>query len=177
MEGKRHTTEDKIRILRDADRGKTILEVCREHNISEVSFHRWKRQNGHVESFHGSLRDECLNREQLWTLTRPAWSSRPSAASTTSAAHTASSATRARLASRLCTANSPRLPSKKLDKTTQSNDTPTSPRANSLPGSEKRVPSLLLFHGWFLSPSGRNLSLNLDQSRGPQSRLYLRGKK
>ena len=46
MKGKRYTTEDKIRILRDADRGKNILEVCREHNISEVSFHRWKRQFG-----------------------------------------------------------------------------------------------------------------------------------
>ena len=26
-------------------------------------------QNGFVESFHGRCRDECLNREQLWTLT------------------------------------------------------------------------------------------------------------
>ena len=26
-------------------------------------------QNGFVESFHGKFRDECLNREQLWTLT------------------------------------------------------------------------------------------------------------
>jgi len=26
-------------------------------------------QNGFVESFHGRLRDECLNREQIWTLT------------------------------------------------------------------------------------------------------------
>ncbi len=26
-------------------------------------------QNGFVESFHGRLRDECLNQEQLWTLT------------------------------------------------------------------------------------------------------------
>ena len=35
MKGKRYTTEDKIRILREADRGKSILEVCRAHNISE----------------------------------------------------------------------------------------------------------------------------------------------
>ena len=49
MKGKRYTTEDKIRILRDADSGKAILEVCREHNISEVSFHRWKRQFGQLE--------------------------------------------------------------------------------------------------------------------------------
>ena len=26
-------------------------------------------QNGFVESFHGRFRDECLNQEQLWTLT------------------------------------------------------------------------------------------------------------
>ena len=38
MKGKRYTTEDKIRILREGDRGKSILEVCRAHNISEVSF-------------------------------------------------------------------------------------------------------------------------------------------
>ena len=49
MKGKRYTTEDKIRILREADTGKTILEVCREHNISEVSFHRWKQQFGQLE--------------------------------------------------------------------------------------------------------------------------------
>ena len=40
MKDKRYTTEDKIRILRDADRGKSILEVCRERHISEVSFQR-----------------------------------------------------------------------------------------------------------------------------------------
>lgn len=49
MKGKRYRTEDKIRILREADRGKSVLEVCREHNISEVSFHRWKRQFGLME--------------------------------------------------------------------------------------------------------------------------------
>jgi len=49
MKNKRHTTEDKIRILREADGGKSIKEVCREHNISQVSFHRWKRQFGQME--------------------------------------------------------------------------------------------------------------------------------
>src|ERR1035441_2864064 len=49
MKGKRYTTEDKIRISREADTGKSILEVCREHNISEVSFHRWKRQFGQLD--------------------------------------------------------------------------------------------------------------------------------
>jgi putative transposase len=50
MKGKRYTTEDKIRILREADRGeKSVMDICREENLSEVSFHRWKRQFGHME--------------------------------------------------------------------------------------------------------------------------------
>ena len=49
MKGKRYTSEDKIRILREADGGKAILEVCREHNLLEVSFHRWKRQFGQID--------------------------------------------------------------------------------------------------------------------------------
>ena len=44
MKGKRHTTEQKIRILREADGGKSIVAVSKEHNISEVTFHRWKRR-------------------------------------------------------------------------------------------------------------------------------------
>ena len=50
MKGKRYTTEDKIRILREADRGeRTIPVICREANISEVTFHRWKKQFGQLE--------------------------------------------------------------------------------------------------------------------------------
>jgi putative transposase len=49
MKGKRYTTEEKIRILREADSDKSILEVCREHNLSEATFHRWKRQFGQME--------------------------------------------------------------------------------------------------------------------------------
>jgi putative transposase len=50
MKGKRYTTEDKIRILREADRGeKSLVDICREVNISEVTFHRWKKQFGHLD--------------------------------------------------------------------------------------------------------------------------------
>ena len=49
MKGKHHATEQKIRILREADGGKSIVEVCKEHNISEVTFHRWKRQFGQLD--------------------------------------------------------------------------------------------------------------------------------
>jgi len=49
MKGKRYSTEEKIRILRQADTGQSIGEVCRDHNLSEVSFHRWKKQFGQME--------------------------------------------------------------------------------------------------------------------------------
>ena len=46
MKGKSNTTEEKIRMLSQADKGKTILEGCREKNLSEQTFHRWKREFG-----------------------------------------------------------------------------------------------------------------------------------
>lgn len=49
MKGKRYSTEEKIRILREADGGKPIVEVCKERNISEVTFHRWKKQFGQMD--------------------------------------------------------------------------------------------------------------------------------
>ena len=50
MKGKRDTPEDKIRILREADGGeRSAAELCREANISEVTFHRWKKQFGHMD--------------------------------------------------------------------------------------------------------------------------------
>jgi putative transposase len=50
MKGKRYTTEEKVRILREADGGqRSIVEICRERNISDVTFHRWKRQFGQMD--------------------------------------------------------------------------------------------------------------------------------
>ena len=49
MKGKRYSTEDKIRLLREADAGRTITELCREQNISEATFHRWKREFGMMD--------------------------------------------------------------------------------------------------------------------------------
>jgi len=46
MKGKRHTTEEKIRALREADGGKPIREVCQERNLSEATYHRWRQQFG-----------------------------------------------------------------------------------------------------------------------------------
>jgi putative transposase len=49
MKGKRYTTEDQIRILREVDGGKSVPEVCREKNIAEQTFYRWKRVLGMME--------------------------------------------------------------------------------------------------------------------------------
>ena len=62
MKGKRYTTEDKIRILREADGGRSIVEVCKERNISEVTFHRWKKQFGQMDLNEAKRRKE-LERE------------------------------------------------------------------------------------------------------------------
>ena len=43
MKQKSHSTEEVIRILRQADGGQTAQAVCREHNISEQTFYQWKK--------------------------------------------------------------------------------------------------------------------------------------
>ena len=52
MEQKRYTTEQIIRILRQADSGQTIESICREHNISQGSFYRWKKKYGDQDAFY-----------------------------------------------------------------------------------------------------------------------------
>lgn len=49
MKGKRYTTKDKIRILREVDGGKSVREVCQEKNIAEQTFYRWKRAFGMMD--------------------------------------------------------------------------------------------------------------------------------
>lgn len=46
MKGKRHTTKETIRILREAHSGRSIIAVCKNRDISEDTFHRWKREFG-----------------------------------------------------------------------------------------------------------------------------------
>ena len=65
MKGKRYTTEEKIRLLREADRGeKSIQQLCREENVSEVTFHRWKKQFGQMD-VNEARRLKELERENL----------------------------------------------------------------------------------------------------------------
>jgi putative transposase len=49
MKRKVHSVEEIIRILRQADGGETAQSVCREHNISEQTFYRWKQKYGGMD--------------------------------------------------------------------------------------------------------------------------------
>ena len=49
MKRKRYTTEQIIGILRQADTGKTVQEICRSNNVSEQTFYRWRKKYGNLE--------------------------------------------------------------------------------------------------------------------------------
>ena len=49
MKQKRRTTEEIIRILRQAEGGKNVEAVCREHNVTATSYYRWKKKYGGME--------------------------------------------------------------------------------------------------------------------------------
>ena len=49
MKQKQHSTEEIIRILRQADGDDTIESICGEHNISKATFHRWRRKYGDMD--------------------------------------------------------------------------------------------------------------------------------
>ena len=48
--GKKHSPEQIIAVLRRAEGGKSVSELCRDVNISEATFYRWQRQYGAGET-------------------------------------------------------------------------------------------------------------------------------
>ena len=46
MKKTRRATEQIIRILREADTGLRVEDICRKHNISSQSFYRWRSKYG-----------------------------------------------------------------------------------------------------------------------------------
>jgi len=44
MAKKGHSEEEILRVLREADSGETVVEVCRKHGISQQSFYLWKKK-------------------------------------------------------------------------------------------------------------------------------------
>jgi putative transposase len=39
-----HTEEEILRVLREAEGGETVVEVCRKHGISQQSFYLWQKK-------------------------------------------------------------------------------------------------------------------------------------
>ena len=46
MRKSRYSQEQIIKILRQVEAGQKVQSVCREHGISETTYHRWKSKYG-----------------------------------------------------------------------------------------------------------------------------------
>ena len=46
---KRHTEEQIVKILHEAEAGSPIQDLCRQHNITEQTFYRWRNKYGGLE--------------------------------------------------------------------------------------------------------------------------------
>jgi putative transposase len=44
MGKKGHSEEEILRVLREAESGNTVVEICRKHGISQQTFYLWKRK-------------------------------------------------------------------------------------------------------------------------------------
>lgn len=46
---KRHSIEQMIKVLKQVESGARLPDVCREQNISEQTYYRWKRKYGGMD--------------------------------------------------------------------------------------------------------------------------------
>jgi putative transposase len=44
MAKKGHSEEEILRVLREAESGGTVVEVCRKHGVSQQTFYLWKKK-------------------------------------------------------------------------------------------------------------------------------------
>lgn len=49
MKRTRHSVSEIMRILRQAEGGKAVADICKETNISEQTLYRWKRKYGGMD--------------------------------------------------------------------------------------------------------------------------------
>ena len=52
MGNKGHSEEEILRVLREAESGDTVVEICRRHGISQQTFYLWHRdrRSGRITS-------------------------------------------------------------------------------------------------------------------------------
>lgn len=69
MKKKRFSVEQITAILKQAGLGTPVLELCRQHGVSEQSFYRWKKRYGGMEASEArelkQLRDENTKLKRL----------------------------------------------------------------------------------------------------------------
>ena len=46
MKQKRYSEEQIIQILKEAEAGMPVADVCRKHGVSDASFYTWRRKYG-----------------------------------------------------------------------------------------------------------------------------------
>lgn len=49
MKKKTYSEEQIIGILREANGEKTVVQICKDHNISDKTYYRWKHKYGRME--------------------------------------------------------------------------------------------------------------------------------
>ncbi len=49
MKRTRHSVSEIMRILRQAEGGKAVADICKDTNISEQTLYRWKRKYGGMD--------------------------------------------------------------------------------------------------------------------------------
>lgn len=55
MRRSQYSEEQIIAILKEAEAGKTIRELCREHGITDQTYYRWKSKYGGLEASEADL--------------------------------------------------------------------------------------------------------------------------
>jgi len=49
MKRSRFSETQIVRILNETDGGRKVVDICREHGISQATYHRWKSKYGGME--------------------------------------------------------------------------------------------------------------------------------
>jgi putative transposase len=66
MRTSRFSPEQIIRALREAEAGRPVAELCRQLNVAEATFYRWKKQFGEIGVAEvRELRDEDKELKQV----------------------------------------------------------------------------------------------------------------